>query len=75
MVRNPYASARSNRSPRGAAPRDQPGAKRSEQRVGRGRNGEGAVGEADHEAADRAAFGVIGVQQGRIGLKGAQTRR
>ena len=43
------------------------GAARADQRIGRGRDGERAVGEADQEPADWAAFGVVGVQQGLVG--------
>jgi hypothetical protein len=47
---------------KGQYPRHDAGAKRADQRVGRGGDGEGAVGEAHHQAADRAAFGVVGVR-------------
>ena len=44
------------------------GADRAGQRIGRGRDGECAVDEADQDPADWAALGVVGVQRG-LGVK------
>ncbi len=47
--------------------RDQSCAEGADQRTGRGRHRECPIGEPHHEPPDRAALGVVGIQQGRIG--------
>src|SRR6266705_5326203 len=65
-VRKRYATALSKRSVSGST-RVSTCVRSADQRFGRGRDGEGAVSEPDHQAADRAAFGVVGVEQRLLG--------
>jgi len=67
MARKATARAGGEPKRQGCEPRSEVGAGQPQESVACGGDGEGAVGEVQHGASDRGAFGLVAVQQRRVG--------